>query len=364
MESDNGLEELQSEGHAESIKDNIPGLASTSPSSADRNAADEYSESNTTTASGKNPDTCLPSTTNGSVLAYPLRPIGHVRSCFGGRNGTPRQPLLVHHARASLTLRSSLSPELLDGLQHYSHCWIIFVFHENTDLQRLWRPNSDRGVRAKIRVPRLDGGRLGALATRSPHRPCPIGLSAARIIRIDGRTVLLEGADLVDGTPVLDIKPYVPFCDALTKARAPDWVAAEALAGAETLAIGRVELDETAQASLATAWNLVQSRRKPSARLYDTVDEFLELVKGALARDIRSVTQRQKVPDRHSRGASGALDLAAGEHESMQKETSGFWKVVLDGVEISYDVQQEEEGAPEPPCIVIRGGKEASLQQR
>lgn len=76
------------------------------------------------------------------------------------------------------------------------------------------------------RVPRLDGGKLGAFATRSPHRPCPIGLSVARVVGVEGRTLVLGGADIVDGSPVLDIKPYVPFADVVPSASAPHWVAA------------------------------------------------------------------------------------------------------------------------------------------
>jgi tRNA-Thr(GGU) m(6)t(6)A37 methyltransferase TsaA len=156
-------------------------------------------------------------------VAFPLRPIGLLRSCFSRRNGTPRQPLLVPAARAALTLRADLSPDFLQGLAGYSHCWVLYVFHENTDLQRLWQAGSG-GVRAKIRVPRLNGGRLGVLATRSPHRPCPVGLSVAEIVGVQGSTLILGGADIVDGTPVLDIKPYVAFCDAVPGATAPHWV--------------------------------------------------------------------------------------------------------------------------------------------
>ena len=105
-------------------------------------------------------------------LAFPMRPIGILRSCFTRRNGTPRQPLLVPAARARLALRPELGAEFLEGLQQYSHCWVLYIFHENTDLQRLWQPEQQRGagVRSKIRVPRLDGAKLGVFATRSPHR--------------------------------------------------------------------------------------------------------------------------------------------------------------------------------------------------
>ncbi|KAK9820048.1 hypothetical protein WJX72_005461 [[Myrmecia] bisecta] len=161
--------------------------------------------------------------------AYPLRPIGTLRSCFTQRNGTPRQPLLVPQARARLTLRPGVPPSCLEGLEQYSHCWILYVFHCNTDLAKLWAdPGAGSCSKGKTKVPRLNGGRMGVLATRSPHRPVPIGLSTATIEGVEGNTLLLGGADVVDGTPVLDIKPYLPFCDSIAVASAPHWVSAHA----------------------------------------------------------------------------------------------------------------------------------------
>lgn len=70
---------------------------------------------------------------------------------------------------------------------------------------------------------------MGVLATRSPHRPCPIGLSVAKVEAVHGRMLLLSGADLVDGTPVLDIKPYLPYCDNVQGAKVPDWIMVHSL---------------------------------------------------------------------------------------------------------------------------------------
>ncbi len=157
--------------------------------------------------------------------AWPLKPIGTIRSCFSQRNGTPRQPMLVTSARCTLALRSELSGEFLDGLEQFSHVWVLFVFHKNTDIQRVFSGKYN-GVRGKIRVPRLNGAKKGVFATRSPHHPCPIGLSVAKIVSVDlkRKTIILAGADIVDGSPVLDLKPYVPFCDSVEGATAPDWV--------------------------------------------------------------------------------------------------------------------------------------------
>ncbi len=123
--------------------------------------------------------------------AYPLRPIGILRSCYNNRNGTPRQPLLVSSARSYLELRPELANSgIFDGLAQYSHVWVIYIFNKNTDIHRLWQDDPYNGVRSKVRVPRLNGERLGVFATRSPHRPCPIGLSCARIVHIENNRIV------------------------------------------------------------------------------------------------------------------------------------------------------------------------------
>lgn len=91
------------------------------------------------------------------------------------------------------------------GLEAWTHVWVLFWFHRVEN----WR--------AKVQPPR-DTARRGVLATRSPHRPNPIGLTAARLLRVAGHTVVLEGLDLLDGTPILDLKPYVPYADRIDDA--------------------------------------------------------------------------------------------------------------------------------------------------
>lgn len=163
-----------------------------------------------------------PQANNLELSAYPMAPIGIIQSCYSTRNGTPRQPLLVPLARACLIFDPSrVPPASLEGLKEYSHCWIIYVFHLNTNLENLWKQPSKSRFKAKVRVPRLKGGRMGVFATRSPHRPCPIGLTVAKVEAVQDNMVLLSGVDLVDGTPVLDIKPYLPYCDSIEGARVP-----------------------------------------------------------------------------------------------------------------------------------------------
>ncbi|KAG5180368.1 TsaA-like domain-containing protein [Tribonema minus] len=167
-------------------------------------------------------------------------PIGTISSCFKRCVGTPRQGHLAPRTRAVLQLkRSAISPDSLDGLNKFSHVWVFFVFHLNNN-QRWTRGLTGGGgtgddaaalrkvagtFPAKVTPPFLKR-KVGLFATRSPHRPNNIGLSLCRIDRVDmaGLAIHLRGIDLVHGTPVLDIKPFVPAYDAVTPAHVAPWV--------------------------------------------------------------------------------------------------------------------------------------------
>ena len=112
------------------------------------------------------------------------------------------------------------------GLDAWERAWVLFVFHRNVEQGRGWRP--------KVQPPRADA-KVGVFATRSPHRPNPIGLSAVRIVRVEGLVVHVRDLDLLDGTPVLDLKPYVPYADAHPDARS-GWLEARNPAPAWTVA--------------------------------------------------------------------------------------------------------------------------------
>ena len=121
--------------------------------------------------------------------------------------------MLVPGATAKLTVAREFLPEhSLLGLERFSHVWLISYFHLNTN----------KTIRPKIHPPRLKGESIGLFASRSPHRPSPIGLSLARIVAVKGATIHLAGIDLVDGTPILDIKPYIPEWDSVPHAT-PGW---------------------------------------------------------------------------------------------------------------------------------------------
>ena len=149
--------------------------------------------------------------------------IGKVSSPYTKRMGTPRQGTLVPHSRGIIQLNPEIPPEVLDGITEYSHVWIIFSFHENTNLTT--------SKKTKIRPPRGNGIKVGQLATRSPHRPNPIGLSVVELESWNKskRQLVIRGFDLVNGTPVYDIKPYVHW-DCISPEitsiplRVPTWV--------------------------------------------------------------------------------------------------------------------------------------------
>ncbi|XP_057699619.1 tRNA (adenine(37)-N6)-methyltransferase [Corythoichthys intestinalis] len=133
-------------------------------------------------------------------------PIGYIHSCFSEKNGTPRQPTVCGPSRAELRLKQSVfnNPEhALIGLEQFSHIWVIFLFHKNGHLSH----------KAKVKPPRLNGERVGLYSTRSPHRPNALGLTLAKLDKIVGDTIHLSDIDMIAGTPVLDIKPYISDYD-------------------------------------------------------------------------------------------------------------------------------------------------------
>lgn len=140
---------------------------------------------------------------------YQFRPVGWIESPYKEKFGTPRQPGLVDAPLGAVVLRDDLNSDALDGLKDYSHAWLVFVFHANQSF-KTGRPFE----KTKVHPPRLQGAAVGVFATRSPHRPNPIGLSLVKIERIEGRRLFVRGLDLIEGTPVLDIKPYLPTVEA------------------------------------------------------------------------------------------------------------------------------------------------------
>ena len=139
-----------------------------------------------------------------------MEPIAHIRSDFATKFGVPRQAGLVEELRAAVVFESPYRvPEALRGIEGFSHLWLIWEFSQAR--REGWSPT--------VRPPRLGGNqRVGVFATRSPFRPNPIGLSCVGLVGVEldtaqGPLLHVSGADLVDGTPILDIKPYLPYAD-------------------------------------------------------------------------------------------------------------------------------------------------------
>ncbi|BDM21393.1 tRNA (N6-threonylcarbamoyladenosine(37)-N6)-methyltransferase TrmO [Pseudomonas sp. NPDC089428] len=143
-------------------------------------------------------------------MQHTVAPVGIVRSCFKEKFAIPRQPQLAPAARGVLELLPPFDQgDAVAGLEQVSHVWLLFLFHQALE---------DK-PRLKVRPPRLGGNKsMGVFATRATHRPNGIGQSVVRLEGVEPGRLLLSGIDLLDGTPVLDIKPYVPYADSVAGA--------------------------------------------------------------------------------------------------------------------------------------------------
>ncbi|TMP30129.1 tRNA (N6-threonylcarbamoyladenosine(37)-N6)-methyltransferase TrmO [Pseudoalteromonas rubra] len=149
-------------------------------------------------------------------MHFDIQPIGVIHSPYKQKFAIPRQPRLVPEAKAKLVFCADFNrEEFVRGIEEFSHLWLLFRFHET----------ADKGYSALVRPPRLGGNaRKGVFATRATFRPNGIGMSAVKLEGVEYKNgqlaLLLSGIDLLDGTPIVDIKPYLPYSDALTDAAA------------------------------------------------------------------------------------------------------------------------------------------------
>ena len=196
---------------------------------------------------------------------YSMHPIAHIRSDFAEKFGVPRQSGLVEELEADIVFEPPYrNPDALRGLEDFSHVWLIWVF--DRAIRETWSPT--------VRPPRLGGNtRMGVFATRSPFRPNSIALSCVQLADIrqtaEGPVLRVKGADLVDGTPILDIKPYIPYADSHP----------EALGGFAAVPAG-----ETLEVGI------------PTDLLERVPEDPREALRGGLAQDPRP--HYQKDPDR------------------------------------------------------------------
>jgi len=209
-------------------------------------------------------------------MNHSVSPVGYVRSCFKEKFAIPRQPHLAPAARGVLDLVPPFDQgDAVQGLEQVSHVWLLFLFHQALEQK----------PRLKVRPPRLGGNQsMGVFATRATHRPNGIGQSVVRLEKVEAGRLWLSGIDLLDGTPVLDIKPYVPYADSVDTARNDMAGAAPALipvhwadrallqAGEHALRLGEplVELIEQCLAQdPRPAYQKPAPEREYGARLWD-----------------------------------------------------------------------------------------------
>ncbi len=139
-----------------------------------------------------------------------LHPIGILHSCFKAKFGTPRQGKVAPQTQGYIEIHKAWDPQnSMRELAGFSHVWVMFWFHDNKNL----------GYLATTKPPRLGGRAVGVFATRSPLRPNPLGLSLVKIERIEGARLHVSGIDIIDGTPVIDIKPYIHSYDSVEGSR-------------------------------------------------------------------------------------------------------------------------------------------------
>jgi tRNA-Thr(GGU) m(6)t(6)A37 methyltransferase TsaA len=208
---------------------------------------------------------------NDPAAPWTFTPIGVARTVFREKYSIPRQPGLCPAARGTLHLRrDDALRAALKGIEGFSHLWVLYVFHATG--AESWRPT--------VRAPRLGGAqKVGVLASRSPHRPNPIGMSVMELLRADldhpeGPRLEVRGVDLLDGSPVLDVKPYLPYADAVRGARS-GWAR-------EPVARVPVRFARSASAQVRA--------------LEPTRPELRALIRGLLRLDPRPAFQQRKLP--------------------------------------------------------------------
>jgi len=216
---------------------------------------------------------------------YPT--LGYIRTMFAGRYGTPRQGSLAKSTLGVIELDTRvLDGCALEGLEQFSFAWLLFVFHENTNEHKI---GEKKTYKAKIKPPGMLGEKTGVLATRTPHRPSRLGLSLVKIVKVDptSKRLTVSAVDLLDGTPIVDIKPFVPMdIPWEMPVRYPDWVVRSMNDGedAETAPLD-VQFSSTARQQLK---DVIKSSELCQLFFAD-VENAVEVLSEALRLDFRAV---------------------------------------------------------------------------
>lgn len=248
-------------------------------------------------------------------------PIGVFDGPYTRCNGTPRQGVLAPRARGVVRLFDDVlaggGEAALAGLDGFSHAVLLWCFHAN----------GDHRAAAKVAPPRLSGARVGLFATRSPHRPNAIGLTVVRVDSVAGTELRCSGCDLLAGTPVLDIKPYLPYADSFPDAAVPPW-----LSRAPDTAPLHVAFAPAAAAALEAA--------APSLRFLRSAAEARAAIEDGLRSELRSAYRRR------GGGGGGAAQRAGG-------SDYGFF---IDGLDVRCAFDDAARGVTVTSVERARGG--------
>jgi tRNA (adenine37-N6)-methyltransferase len=240
---------------------------------------------------------------------WTFAPVATARSLFVDRRGCPRQGALAPAAVGFLDVAKHIPRAAFDGLEQFSHVWVTWVFHNNTNFHK---PGAtQKTFKAKIRAPLLGGKKkVGLFATRSPHRPNAIGLTLCKLERVDlenGR-IFLSGVDLCDGTPVLDVKPYNPHDrPASDTLRFAEWVPVddESEVGRRGAPL-RTEFQPSALDELQRLLPRLKKSGGAASKLhFGSIESAIEVITQVLCLDIRGLNQERG-------GDGGAYEINLG----------------------------------------------------
>lgn len=227
-----------------------------------------------------------------SNLLLFCRPVGYIRTAYATKNGTPRQGVVCPQVRAELRISRDIfsnPSHSLQGLKEFRYVWLIFWFHLN----------QVSSAKAKIRPPRMGGRSTGVFSTRSPHRPNPVGLTLAYLEEVSGDTLTLTGVDLVDGTPVLDVKPFIESYDSPSDLlhhpiSYDTWVTR----AEQSKQLHNVVLTAEARESLNSFHKRCSQEMCPRCLQFSDEDTLLPAIEELLKSDLRSVYRKSKCSDR------------------------------------------------------------------
>lgn len=223
-----------------------------------------------------------------SASSFSFQEIGKFESCFKEKHGTPHQGAAAANTRGRIRLHSWVNArESFEGISQYSHIWVIFVFHANTNTK----------FHPRVRPPRLKGGKLGAYATRTPHRINPLGLTVCKLVEWEGAdSLLVSGVDLIHDTPIVDVKPYHPM-DIVSahSLRTPSWIVDLPSAPLS------VHILPSAKSTLKELFSTTEIGSSSPLEFYTNYEEAIVAIEQAVGLDPRTLHSHQK----HTNGVYG-----------------------------------------------------------